>query len=83
MAKRSPLKAITSKQSSAYKGVPRTPSAIHALGTLKGWPGGGQPPQKILDEQAEKVMSGGYSNKRNPICPRCYVRQANNGSCCE
>lgn len=82
MAKRSPLKAIMSKQSGAYKSTPRTGPAIHALGSLKGWPGGSQPPQGILDAQAERIMSGGYNNKRNPICPKCYVRKANNGECC-
>jgi hypothetical protein len=34
-----------------------------------------------LDAIAEEKMSGGYSNKRNPICSVCYIRKSNTGVC--
>jgi hypothetical protein len=83
MAKRSPINAIKLKQSGPYKGVPRTPGAIHAIPTLKSWPGGAQPPQHVRDAQAERIMSAGYSKKRNRICPIHYIMTSNTGACIE
>lgn len=35
----------------------------------------------VLDAAAQKILTGGYTNKRNPICTSCYVRKSNSGSC--
>jgi hypothetical protein len=82
MAKRSSINAIKLKQSGPYKATPRTAPAIHALGSIKSWPGGKVPSEAAKDAQAEKAMNPhGYSRRRNPLCPVCYVQRATNGSC--
>lgn len=82
MAKRSSINAIKLKQSGPYKNVPRTTSAIHALGTIKSWPGGRMPSEAMRDKAAEQAMNPhGYSKKRNPICPSCYIQIPSIGTC--
>ena len=87
MAKRSYIQSIRSKQSSAYKGTTRTPSAIHALteprkSGLAGFPKSMTPSEMMMDAQAEKAMNPHrYSKKRNPVCPVCHIQIANNGDC--
>lgn len=34
-----------------------------------------------LDAAAELKLTGGYNNKRNPLCRSCYVRKSNSGEC--
>lgn len=97
MAKRSYITAIRTKQSSAYKGVIRTPEAILGIeGTsrrevsrrsqsaLRSWqPKKSFVSQDTVDAQAEKRMNPhGWSSSKNPICPSCFVQKALNGSCC-
>jgi hypothetical protein len=80
--KRSIATAIRMKQSSAYKALATTQIKINAIRSLKSFPGsGGFISEDALDAQAELVISGGYSKKRNPICSSCFTARANNGSC--
>lgn len=79
--KRSIATAIKMKQSSAYKAQAIKMTSIIAINQLKSFPGGSQPPQGVLDAQADQIISGGYSKKRNPICSSCFTARANNGSC--
>ena len=40
----------------------------------------GAPSEAMKDKMAEKAMNPhGYSKKRNPICPRCYIQMSNVG----
>lgn len=39
------------------------------------------PPQWVLDAAAERTMLGGYSRKRNGICPGCGIMRPNTGRC--
>jgi len=82
MAKRSSAQAIKSKQSSAYRSITRTAPAIHAMQSLKGFPGSSNfiSPEQA-DKAAEAIMSAGWKRSRNPICSSCYVMKAINGSC--
>lgn len=95
MAKRSYIKAIQSKQSSAYKDQRGSTPAIHQIdgsskrevsrrktGALKSFPGAGGASEDMRDAQAEKQMNPhGYSKKKNPVCQGCFVQKAINGSC--
>jgi len=57
-------------------------NAEHALAAEGNFPGKERRlPGWLLERLAEQAMSGGYSNKRNPVCPKCNLRAANNGSC--
>lgn len=38
-------------------------------------------PGWLLDKIAEEKLGGGYTSKRNPVCPNCFVRKATNGTC--
>lgn len=59
-------------------------NATHALDAEGNFPGRKRLPPEVLDRMAELKIKGGYTHKRNPLCPRCYVRRSNNGSChCE
>lgn len=61
---------------------PYVRNAVDQLDREGNFPGGrNKLPEFVLDAIAERQMSGGYSNKRNPVCPNCHVRKANNGSC--
>lgn len=79
--KRSIATSIKMKQSSPYRAQATRMTSIIAINQLKSFPGSGQPPQGVLDAQADRIISGGYSKKRNPICSSCFVAKANNGSC--
>jgi hypothetical protein len=60
------------------------PYQIHAeqaQAKIGNWPRKGGIPFWLLDKIAEEKLSGGYSSDRNPVCPECHVRKANNGSC--
>lgn len=96
MAKQSPIRAITRKQSSAYKNVPRTTHSMIALDgsskrevsrytapALKSFSGASSyASESMKDAQAERAMNPhGYSNKRNPICPSCFSQKSNTGAC--
>lgn len=39
------------------------------------------PPQSVLDEAAERTLTGGFSRKRNPQCPDCGLLKSNTGVC--
>lgn len=80
--KRSIAQSILMKQSGPYKAQATTSIKITAIKQLKSFPGaGGFISQDVLDAQADLVISGGYSKKRNPICSSCFTARANNGSC--
>jgi len=97
MAKRSSKQAIIGKQSSAYKGVTRTAPTITAIDGSSKRQVGHSPRIKALrswtitnnfvseavqDAQAEKQMNPhGWSSRKNPICPDCFIQKAINGSC--
>lgn len=34
-----------------------------------------------FDATAEAIMAAGYSDKRNPVCPKCWERKSNSGRC--
>lgn len=34
-----------------------------------------------FDAAAEKIMSAGYTDTRNPVCPTCRERKSNAGAC--
>lgn len=34
-----------------------------------------------FDAAAEAIMSAGYSDRRNPVCGRCWERKSNAGAC--
>jgi hypothetical protein len=82
MAKRSYIQSIKSKQTSAYRDQPRTGQAIERISKLKSFPGANPPSEAAKDAQAEKSMNPhGYSRKRNPICPTCFVQMPTVGGC--
>lgn len=62
--------------------LPHQINGEHANAKIGNWPGSShRVPGRILDELAERKIHGRYTNKRNPVCPECRVRKANNGSC--
>lgn len=97
MAKRSTAKAIGSKQTSAYKGVTRLTPVIHHIDgsskrevsrsprieALRSWTiASGFASEDAKDAQAEKAMNPqGWTKRRNPVCPGCFIQKALNGSC--
>lgn len=86
MAKQSYIKAIKSKQSSPYSGVPRTPQAMHDLGVrgeaIKGFPPRNGVSEATKDAQAERIMNPhNWSARKNPICPVCRVQKSIGGEC--
>lgn len=97
MAKRSSAKAINGKQSSAYKGVTRSTAAIHHIDgsskreisriprikALRSWTlKSNFVSEAMQDAQAEKQMNPhGWSSKKNPICPSCFIQKSVSGAC--
>jgi hypothetical protein len=56
--------------------------AEHALAAEGNFPGQDRrPPGWLLERLAEEKLTGGYSNRKNPVCPECHLRKANNRSC--
>lgn len=89
-------KAIKSKQSSAYSSMRSTTPAIHQIDgssrrevsrrttkPLTSFTGAKttKPDESVLDAQAERIMSAGWSKKRNPICSGCFSQKSTSGSC--
>lgn len=60
---------------------PYVRNAVDRLDKEGGFPGKIKLPNHVLDAIAEKTLSGGYSNERNPVCPECHIRKSCNGSC--
>lgn len=57
-------------------------NAEHALASEGNFPNGQrQIPGWVLDKIATEKLTGGYSAKRNPMCPTCQVRKSNSGAC--
>jgi hypothetical protein len=92
-------KAIKAKQSSAYAGQRSTSAAIHQIDgsskrevsrrttkPIRSFSGSSSvvPSQDMLDKAAEKILTAGYTKKRNPICSSCFSQKSTSGSCnCE
>lgn len=54
----------------------------HEQAAIGNWPGGrNKVPGHVLDALAEQKLMGGYTRKRNPLCPDCNTRKAVNGTC--
>jgi hypothetical protein len=44
----------------------------------------GAPPQWLLDAAADKEITKGYTNKKNPTCDKCWTKKSITGKCnCE
>jgi hypothetical protein len=71
------------KQTSAYKGVTRTPAAIHAMGSLRSWPLSGRGMSEAAqDAEADRRMNpNNWSARKNPVCPVCHVQKSVRGEC--
>lgn len=39
------------------------------------------PPQHVLDEQAERTITGGYDVSPSNICGGCFMARSANGTC--
>lgn len=35
----------------------------------------------ILDKEADTKIEGAYKDRRNPICPNCFIRKTRRGDC--
>lgn len=55
--------------------VAYNPASGRAFGDRRMWAA------VTFDAAAEKVMSAGYSDKRNPVCGSCWERKSNAGRC--
>jgi tRNA(Ile2) C34 agmatinyltransferase TiaS len=57
-------------------------NAEHALQAEGNWPGGrNKVPGHVLDRLAEQKLMGGYSKKKNPVCPECHTMRSSAGTC--
>ena len=42
---------------------------------------GSPPPQWVLDEAAERSITGGYNVSASNICPSCFTARSASGTC--